>query len=388
MVRQNQFDVFLAHNSVDKPHVRIIANKLRAQGLMPWLDEEQILAGELFQVGIQRAISESKSAAICIGLMGVGKWQKLELQTLISQFVEKGMPVIPVLLPNVDKIPDNLIFLQQFNWVSFEDINDDLALNKLDAGIRGKNNIASTQLKIISKVINTANPFMPLNGRIEQSEQFFNREKELREIFEVLNAGSGVELLGDRQIGKSSILQQIKHRASSALTVKWEPIYLNLQKVHTEAEFYESFCEELGIANCAGIDLNRAMRSRRVLLLLDETENLQGNGFTREIRDRLRAFAEDGALRLVVAACTPLDRLFPDSHENGMTSPFQGICLRVELKPWSKETVRRFVAVKLENTGIYFSKKEMEKLWQESQGHPQKLMKACFDLYRQYRQNL
>lgn len=71
-----------------------------------------------------------------------------------------------------------------------------------------------------------ANPFQPLNGRIEQSEQFFNREKELRDIFEILNAGSGVELLGDRQIGKSSVLQQIKHRVSSALTVKWEPIYL------------------------------------------------------------------------------------------------------------------------------------------------------------------
>lgn len=232
---------------------------------------------------------------------------------------------------------------------------------------------------------NFANPFLPLNGRIEKSEQFFNREKELREIFEILNAGSGVELLGDRKIGKSSILHQIKHLAASALTGKWEPIYLNLQKVHTEAEFYESFCEELGIANCTGIDLNRAMRSMRVLLLLDETENLQGNGFTREIRDRLRAFAEDGSLRLVVAACTPLDRLFPDSHENGMTSPFQGICLRVQLKSWEQSTVRRFVTTRLENTGICFNEEDMEKLWLKSQGHPQKLMKACFDLYRQYR---
>jgi hypothetical protein len=232
---------------------------------------------------------------------------------------------------------------------------------------------------------NFANPFQPLNGRIEKSEQFFSREKELRDIFEILNAGSGVELLGDRQIGKSSVLQQIKHRANSELAVKRETIYLNLQKVHTEAEFYESFCEELGIANCTGIDLTRAMKSRRVLLLLDETENLQSNGFTREIRNRLRAFAEDGSLRLVVAACTPLDRLFPDSHENGMTSPFQGIYLRVELKPWQKETVQRFVAKKLENTGIGFSDADMEKLWLESQGYPQKLMKACFYLYCQYR---
>jgi TIR domain len=380
MVRQNQFDVFLAHNSADKPQVRIIANKLREQGLIPWLDEEEILAGRLFQDAIQRAISESKSAAIFIGLKGLGAWQELELQTLISQFVRKKSPVIPVLLPEVSEIPDNLLFLQQFNWVKFEHINNNSALSKLVQGIRGRDEDKAPP--------RLPNPFQPLNGRIEQSEQFFNREKELRDIFEILNAGSGVELLGDRQIGKSSILQQIKHRAASALTGKWEPVYLNLQKVHTETEFYESFCEELGIANCTGIDLNRAMRSRRVLLLLDETENLQGNGFTREIRDRLRAFAEDGSLRLVVAACTPLDRLFPDSHENGMTSPFQGICLRVELKSWQKETVQKFVAVKLENTGICFSEEEIEKLWLESRGYPQKLMKACFDLYRQYRQNL
>ena len=47
--------------------------------------------------------------------------------------------------------------------------------------------------------------------------------------------------------------------------------------------------------------------------------------------------------------------------------------------------VQRFVTEKLENTGICFSEEEIEKLWQYSQGHPQKLMKACFDLYRQYR---
>ena len=238
------------------------------------------------------------------------------------------------------------------------------------------------------KPIVVENPFQPLNGRIEKSEQFFNREKELRDIFEILNAGSGVELLGDRRMGKSSLLQQIRYRAASELMGQWEAVYLNLQKIHSEAEFYESFCEELDIANCIGIELNRSMKSKRVLLLLDETENLQGNGFTREIRDRLRAFAEDGSLRLVVATCMPLDHLFPDSDERGMTSPFQGICLRVELKPWQEETVRKFVVTRLENTGISFTKADMEKLWRESQGHPQKLMKVCFDLYRQYCENL
>ncbi len=137
MVESPMFDVFLAHNSADKPQVRAIAVELEKRGLKPWLDEEQIAPGELFQSAIQKAIPQIKSAAICIGLKGLGRWQVIELQTLISQFVNKGSRVIPVLLPGVDRIPDNLLFLQQFNWVSFENIDDADSLYKLEWGITG-----------------------------------------------------------------------------------------------------------------------------------------------------------------------------------------------------------------------------------------------------------
>jgi len=138
MKEQNQFDVFLVHNSLDKPQIRVIANKLKEQGLRPWLDEEQIVPGQLFQDAIQKAISQIKSAVVFIGSNDLGKWQAIELQTLISQFIDRGIPVIPVLLPEVDKIPEDLSFLKQFNWVSFEDIDDDSALYNLESGIIGR----------------------------------------------------------------------------------------------------------------------------------------------------------------------------------------------------------------------------------------------------------
>lgn len=49
-----QFDVFLAHNSVDKPQVRVIAKKLRERGLKPWLDEEQIHQGCHFRMKFKK----------------------------------------------------------------------------------------------------------------------------------------------------------------------------------------------------------------------------------------------------------------------------------------------------------------------------------------------
>ena len=137
MVDSTIFNVFLAHNSADKPQVRAIAKELKRRKLKPWLDEEQIPPGRLFQEEIQKAIPQIQSAAICIGTKGLGKWQIIELQAIISQFIDKGSPVIPILLPGVDRIPDNLLFLQQFNWVRFEKIDDAASLYQLEWGITG-----------------------------------------------------------------------------------------------------------------------------------------------------------------------------------------------------------------------------------------------------------
>ena len=135
MVENPMFDVFLAHNSADKPQVKAIAKELRARGLNPWLDEEQLAPGELCHEAIQRVIPQIKSAAICIGPTGLGNWERLELPVLISQFVNKGSPVIPLLLPGVDSIPENLPFLSQFNWVIFRRIDDANAFDLLQWGI-------------------------------------------------------------------------------------------------------------------------------------------------------------------------------------------------------------------------------------------------------------
>jgi hypothetical protein len=118
---ERQYDVFLAHNSLDKPLVRIISEELKHFGITSWLDEERILPGECFQDSIQRAINQVKSAAICIGRAGLGKWQSIELRSFVSRCIEQNIPVIPVLLPGVRKVPDSNLFLKEFNWVSFAD---------------------------------------------------------------------------------------------------------------------------------------------------------------------------------------------------------------------------------------------------------------------------
>jgi hypothetical protein len=136
---EQPFDVFLAHSSKDKPLIRRVYRQLESLGLRPWLDEEEIAPDTTFQGEIQQAIGRIKAAAIFLGPSGLGRWQALELQSFISQCVDRSIPVIPVLLPGVEEIPDALIFLRQFHAVSFPDsIDDEKALFSLEWGITGR----------------------------------------------------------------------------------------------------------------------------------------------------------------------------------------------------------------------------------------------------------
>ena len=43
------FDVFPCHNSEDKTEIRQVADELSRRGLKPWLDEQEIPPGKLWQ---------------------------------------------------------------------------------------------------------------------------------------------------------------------------------------------------------------------------------------------------------------------------------------------------------------------------------------------------
>jgi hypothetical protein len=92
------FDVFLCHNSEDKPAVREIAEGLAKEGIKPWLDETDIKLGSFWHKTIGQQIETVKSAAVFIGQHGTGPWQDREIIALLDQFDKRGCPIIPVIL--------------------------------------------------------------------------------------------------------------------------------------------------------------------------------------------------------------------------------------------------------------------------------------------------
>jgi WD40 repeat protein len=140
-IETKDFDVFLAYNSKDKPQqVYAICHALRQRAVNPWIDIEGIPPGDWFTEVIQKTIHRVKSAAIILGPKGTGDWQKMELYTFIQQCLESKIPVIPVLLPGVEDIPKDLLFLKLYRWVKFtKDVDEDNdALDMLVWGITGE----------------------------------------------------------------------------------------------------------------------------------------------------------------------------------------------------------------------------------------------------------
>ena len=103
-----QFDAFVSYNgNQDTSAAQRIAGKLRERGLKPWFDQEQIRAGGDWQREMAKGIRASKTMVILIGTAGLGHWHKKEMQLVLRRRDKEGMPIIPVLLPGVARIPED-----------------------------------------------------------------------------------------------------------------------------------------------------------------------------------------------------------------------------------------------------------------------------------------
>jgi hypothetical protein len=114
-----RFDVFLCHNSTDKPAIRNINKALLRNGVRTWLDEQQLPPGRVWQSLLEEQIETISTVAIFVGPSGIGPWQNAEMRSFLSEFANRKCPVIPVILADCKTVPQLPLFLRQFTWVDF-----------------------------------------------------------------------------------------------------------------------------------------------------------------------------------------------------------------------------------------------------------------------------
>ena len=236
-----------------------------------------------------------------------------------------------------------------------------------------------------SSPLNNQNPFVPITGKVDDNKQFFGREKEIKEIFELLNNASSVAIIGEQAIGKSSLLYAVSQQSVNLLNSPRQNVFLDMNIIHNQEDFYFAICEKVDIPDSKGYRFSSHLEknNKRVLLILDNVGKLNGEGFTRDVRDHLRGLAEgeNACLKLVVAANESLKTLFNDSYK---TSPLADICQQIDIQPWDETIIREFIKKRLQPTTIDFTEADIEKLIQESGGYPQKLTQLCYNLYKKY----
>jgi tetratricopeptide (TPR) repeat protein len=111
--------VFVCHSSGDKPVVRDLYRKLVADGFNPWLDEIDLIPGQVWRDAIEAAVEASDAVIVCLSRGSVSKEGYLQKEIKIAIDVADQKPegtifIIPVRLEDVE-IPRRLRELQWAN---------------------------------------------------------------------------------------------------------------------------------------------------------------------------------------------------------------------------------------------------------------------------------
>jgi hypothetical protein len=131
------YDVYICYHEADETEVFKIGEQLKAHGVLPWFDIMDVKPGTPTRLQQEKQIEKIPSAAVFVGQHAVVDWQALQMYSFIEQFVQRGCPVVPVLLGDAPQKPQLPIFLANFGWVDFRRQAPE-PLGRLIWGITGK----------------------------------------------------------------------------------------------------------------------------------------------------------------------------------------------------------------------------------------------------------
>lgn len=142
MTTNRPLRVFLCHSSADKPAVRELYEKLRAEPwIEPWLDEENIFPGDDWDLEIKKAIRETDAIIVCLSKGSITKegYVQREIKTALDYSDEKPEGttyIIPIRLEEC-KPPERLSKWQYADYFSSE---REKGWQKLIVSLKRRNN--------------------------------------------------------------------------------------------------------------------------------------------------------------------------------------------------------------------------------------------------------
>jgi CheY-like chemotaxis protein len=126
--------VFLCQSSGDKPAVRALYGRLRAEGIDPWLDEECLLPGQDWQQEIPKAVRAADSVLVCLSRAAITKAGYVQKEIRYALDVADEQPegaifIVPIKLEEC-AVPERL---RRWHWV---DLFAERGYERLMRGLR------------------------------------------------------------------------------------------------------------------------------------------------------------------------------------------------------------------------------------------------------------
>lgn len=101
--------IFLSHSAKDKPVVRKIANSLRELGIIPWVDEAQLNAGESLILKLSESVRAADYLAVCLSSNSItSDWVQKEVEIAATQERATRRKKIIVLRLDDVSVPESL----------------------------------------------------------------------------------------------------------------------------------------------------------------------------------------------------------------------------------------------------------------------------------------
>jgi hypothetical protein len=225
------------------------------------------------------------------------------------------------------------------------------------------------------KLPRTPNPFTDVVA-IRDPARFIGRKPLLERLLRLLEGGS-VALVGERKIGKSSLLHRLAgllRRDPGQTVVFWDffdPVDATQLLART--------IRELGSDGETWEDFKQAIQSRRVVLLLDEFDLAPERGFDLDQLRGCRALCQaERGLRLVTASRMLPKEIFPDPGKGSWPYDFLSV---QPLGPFTLDEARRLLAHPCAPDALHFDTPTCEELIALSACHPYRLQRAAHHRY-------
>ena len=128
MRAKSEVQIFLAHANEDKPQVRKLYQQLQTAGYRPWLDEMNLLPGQLWREEIPKALKKSDFFVACLSRQSIAKqgYVQREFRQALNQYADRpsgSIYLIPLKFDDCE-IPDLRqeeygVKLRDFQWLNF-----------------------------------------------------------------------------------------------------------------------------------------------------------------------------------------------------------------------------------------------------------------------------